>query len=95
MLVAPTLDLRNYPFRLGDGLACVRPKVEEERKKRDRLPDGRRVGLIAAHEGRPQQVSPLWKVADNAAHRLNPVPPAEIVRGILLLRFPSPLEPAD
>ena len=71
MFVDTPVDLCNPPFRFGNGLARVRPKVEEKRKKPDRLPDGRRVDLIAAHEGRPQQVSPLWKVADNTADRVD------------------------
>src|SRR5215813_5250765 len=92
MPIVATRDLRNRPFRLGDGFARVRPKVEIERKQRDRLPDGGRVDLIAAHESGPQQVAPLRKVTDNPTHRLNTVAPPEIVGGILLLRFPLPVK---
>jgi hypothetical protein len=40
MAIVTMRDRRNRPFRLGDGLARVRPEVEVERKKRDGLPDG-------------------------------------------------------
>src|SRR5262245_64412058 len=95
VFVDTPVDLRNSPFRLSNGLARVRPKVEEECKKPDRLADGRRVDPIAAHESRPQQVSPLWKVRGNTADRFDSMSSAEIIRTVLLLRFPSPLEPAD
>src|SRR5262249_44286940 len=81
--------------RLGNGLARVPSKVEEEGKKPDRLPDGRRIDLIAAHEGRPQQVSPLWKVGGNTTDRFDSMSATEIVRTVLLWRVPTPLEAAD
>src|SRR5262247_1257681 len=95
MLVDTPVDFRNSPFRLGNGLARVRPKVQEECQKPDRLAYGRRVDPIATHEGRPQQVSPLRKVAGNTADRFGSMSPAEVVRPVLPLRFPCPLEPAD
>src|SRR5262245_56329497 len=95
MFVDTPIDLRDFPFRLGNGLARVRPKMEEERKKPDGLPHGRRIDLIAAYEGRPQQVSPLRKVHGNTADRFDTMSPAKIVRTVLLLQFARPFEPAD
>src|SRR5262245_2385702 len=89
------LDLRNRPFRRRDRLARVWSEVKVERKKRDRLPDGRRIGLIAAHKGCPQQVSVFWNVTDDSSYRFNAVPSAEIVCRIFLLRLPGPLKPGD
>src|SRR5262245_44463518 len=89
------LYLRNRSFRRGDGLARIGSEMEVEGKQRDRLPNGRRIGLITTHEGCPQLVSPFRNVTDDPPYRFYAVPSAEIVSRIFLLRFPSPLEPGD